>query len=65
MQVYYNGIKLGKGGVLDGHTPNLKDFSVSSLDKIEVYRSAAQVPLEYGGPTAACGVLLLWTRQGP
>jgi hypothetical protein len=65
MQVYMNGIKLGAGAVLDARTPNLKDFPVSSLDKIEVYRSTAQVPTEYGGATAACGVILLWTRQGP
>jgi hypothetical protein len=65
MQVYWNGIKLGSGGVWDERTPDLRAFSVSSLDNIEVYRSAAQVPMENGGATAACGVLLLWTRQGP
>lgn len=39
--------------------------SVSDLVAVEVYRSSAEVPLEYGGPRAGCGVVLLWTRRGP
>lgn len=38
--------------------------SVSDLLAVEVYRSAAEVPLEYGGPRSACGVVLMWTKRG-
>lgn len=77
MQVYLNGAKVGRGGMvregagkleglqLGAVATDLRLFDIASLEAVEVYRSAAQVPQEYGGPTAACGVLLLWTRQGP
>ncbi|MCL4865927.1 MAG: carboxypeptidase-like regulatory domain-containing protein [Gemmatimonadales bacterium] len=57
-QLYVDGIKFPKGTSTDMVT-------VSNLVAVEVYRSAAGVPLEYGGMTAACGVVLLWTRRGP
>lgn len=43
------------------------DDLVSPLDLegMEVYRSAAQAPAEYGGLRGGCAVILLWTRRGP
>jgi hypothetical protein len=41
-----------------------RDFRVAEIESIEVYRSAGEVPAEYGGTSAACGVILLWTRRG-
>jgi hypothetical protein len=38
-------------------------FQVASLEAVEIYRSPAEVPLEYGGPAEECGLLLLWTRH--
>jgi hypothetical protein len=38
-------------------------FEVSSLEAIEVYRSPAEVPQEYGGSSEQCGLLLLWSRR--
>lgn len=65
MQVYFNGSKVGEGGLLGiARPPDLQQFDISSLAMVEVYRSAGQVPAEYSGPTAACGVILLWSRQG-
>jgi hypothetical protein len=75
MQVYHNGVKVGVGGILNKamtraqgrvvDPPDLRMFDLSSLHAVEVYRSAAQVPQEYGGSTAGCGVILLWSRQAP
>lgn len=42
---------------------DLTSTSVSELAGVEVYRSAAEVPTEYGGAAAGCGVILLWTRR--
>jgi hypothetical protein len=36
--------------------------SPNNIEALEVYTSAAQLPIEYGGPSAACGVVLIWTR---
>ncbi|HEV2129941.1 MAG TPA: Plug domain-containing protein [Longimicrobiaceae bacterium] len=57
--VYIDGIKvrLFSGTIDDLVTPQ-------ALEGIEVYRSAAEVPAEYSGLNAGCGVILLWTRRG-
>jgi hypothetical protein len=58
VQIYLDGMRMP--------VPTKTNFvSVSDLLAVEVYRSAAEVPLEYGGPRAGCGVVLLWTRRGP
>jgi hypothetical protein len=44
---------------------DLREFALTGLDAVEVYRSAAEVPLEYGGANAGCGVILLWSRLTP
>ena len=33
-----------------------------ALEGLEVYRSASEVPAMYGGPDAACGVIVIWSR---
>ena len=38
----------------------------STIAAIEVYRSATQVPVQFGGPSVEtlCGVIVVWTRSG-
>jgi hypothetical protein len=31
---------------------------------MEFYRGASEVPTEFSGPDAACGVVVIWTKQG-
>lgn len=35
---------------------------IHQISAVEVYTRASNVPLEWGGTTAGCGVLLIWTR---
>jgi hypothetical protein len=68
MQLYYNGAPVGRGGVIgtsDVKAEDLRGYSVAGIERVEVYRSAAEVPLEYGGSSAGCGVILLWSRLSP
>lgn len=47
--------------------PSLDDIvSPEQIEAIEVYRSASQVPAQFGGagPFTRCGVLVIWTRRG-
>jgi hypothetical protein len=39
-------------------------ISPLELEGIEVYKSAAEAPAEYGGIRAGCAVILLWSRHG-
>lgn len=45
--------------------PDLLMYDVASLAAVEVYRSAAETPIEFGGTGAQCGTVVLWTRRGP
>jgi hypothetical protein len=36
--------------------------NVSHIEGIEVYRGSSGVPIEFEGPNAACGVIVVWTR---
>jgi hypothetical protein len=35
------------------------------VEAIELYRGAAEMPAEFGGIDAACGVIAIWTKSGP
>lgn len=52
---------------LDGVQVSMLDWREippGTLDGIEVFRSTAEVPAQYGGTDATCGVILAWTRRG-
>lgn len=55
-----NGLEVHQGG--DGGPLAIDRFvSVHEISGVEIYRSAAQLPPQYGGAHAACGVILIWT----
>ncbi len=62
-RVYVNGAVMERGG----STPPFSSFdnlvSPSELGAMEVYSSPAEMPAQYAGLTA-CGVILIWTKQG-
>ncbi len=53
---------------VDGFRVDLSDISIDviapklDLEAAEVYRSAAEAPLRFGGGMEGCGVIVLWTR---
>ncbi|HSK20562.1 MAG TPA: carboxypeptidase regulatory-like domain-containing protein [Longimicrobiales bacterium] len=53
----------GLGGA--GAEPTALDDLVATADvwALEVYRSPAEIPAEFNGPNAGCGVIVLWTRR--
>jgi hypothetical protein len=40
------------------------DLAAQSIAAVEAYPAASTVPAQFAGPRAACGVVLLWTREG-
>jgi hypothetical protein len=67
LQIIVDGVVRHRGGpvYLAGTPPNLKEFELHALESVEVYRSAAETPIEFGGASAECGTIVLWTRRGP
>ena len=59
--IVVDGIKLWTPG--QHEPPNVQTYSVVGLDAIEVYRGAAELPVQYQGVGSACGAVLLWTRS--
>lgn len=55
----YRSDRLGSGDPPDFS----RDFSVASLESIEYYKSPSEVPQQFGGSNANCGVLVLWSRR--
>ncbi len=61
--LYLDGIKLGP---IDDVTSLGVDILVfpSQLEAVELYRTS-QVPAEFAGKDAGCGVVAAWTRRSP
>lgn len=39
--------------------------SSNNVEAVELYQSAAEIPVQYTGSSSACGVILVWTRHEP
>lgn len=73
MSVYVDGTRVFAGGKTDQMSPfeaegipDLRRFvPIAEIEGIEVYRSSAQVPVQFGGSTGQCGAVVLWTRRAP
>lgn len=65
--VYVDRHLISTGGFLSvGAEPRAIDDLVPATDvaAVEVYRSPAEIPPEFNGPNAGCGVVVIWTRRG-
>lgn len=51
-------------GSVPGADPfDLNSVSPSSIEAIEVYASAAQMPAMLNRPAKGCGAIMIWTRR--
>ena len=53
--------------VIDDNVDNIfgPTMPVRDIEAMEVYTGPADVPGEYAGRNAGCGVIVIWTRSGP
>jgi hypothetical protein len=58
-KVYLDGTRAPYGGQMDINSI----VSPSQVEAVELYRSTAEIPPQYGGSDATCGVILIWTRH--
>jgi hypothetical protein len=59
--VVLDGAVVNVGG--SGGSGNVNALQVENLEAIEVYPSAAGVPVQYSGYMSPCGAILLWSRR--
>jgi hypothetical protein len=64
MTVILDGTTIYRSGSRTPPPDFRREFQLMSLEAIEVYRTAAQVPQEFAGRGVDCGVIVLWTRRG-
>lgn len=43
----------------------LDEITMSDVAAVEIYRAASELPVEFGGSDARCGVIAIWTKMGP
>lgn len=52
-------------GVHARFEPSIDNLVVPmELEGLEVYRTASQIPVQYGGLRLTCGAIMVWTRRG-
>ena len=63
-RVYLDGVLVRIGGSSNNAliVPLDEIAKLDDIEGIELYKSAAQVPAQYGGANSACGVVLIWSR---
>jgi hypothetical protein len=57
--IYLDGVRFQTAG-----EPISTLVPLFQIEVLEVYRRASEVPGEYGGSDAQCGVIVIWTRRG-
>lgn len=63
-RILLDGMVVEPGGQLPIPVPIDQVVNPSDIVGVEVYRSAAEVPPQFGGAQSACGVIVIWTRRG-
>lgn len=69
-QVYLDGVPITHFSAGDPEGPAKAAAAVNlvnpaSVETIEIYKGASELPGEFGGSTGECGVIAIWTKRGP
>jgi len=59
--LYIDGTRAAYGGGTDINSL----VTPQQIEAVELYSSAANIPIQYNGSGSACGVILIWTRAEP
>jgi hypothetical protein len=62
LRLFVDGVKVYDPS-MGGDPPNIDEFTVSSVEAIEIYRGPAETPPEYNATNALCGTMAIWTRS--
>jgi hypothetical protein len=63
--IYLDGFQVQSSGDLTGDREfDLRTLLASHILAIEAFRGAAEVPAQYSGASSACGVIMIWTKDG-
>jgi len=57
--LYLDGAKVGSS------TDISSVVTPETVEAVELYRSTAEIPVQYNGSDSSCGVILVWTRHEP
>lgn len=60
LTVYLDGVRVWTWGSYE--PSNLDDYSIATLQGIEIYRGPAELPTELQATGSACGAIVLWTK---
>jgi hypothetical protein len=63
MVLVWNGIRFSFTDSTSAAPLDLNNYSVSSLGAVEIYPRTVDAPIQYGGPTTPCGVIVLRSRE--
>ena len=67
MQIILDGVVLYRSVAATASStrppPSMTDQRFSNLQSIEVYKSAAGTPIEFGGSGAQCGTVVMWSKR--
>jgi hypothetical protein len=44
---------------------NVAGIQASQIEGVEIYTGMGQIPAQYNKTSGGCGVMLIWTRDGP
>jgi len=65
VDVWLDGTAMYSGGKTTGMLFDINTIPPATLEGVEFYASPAQTPIKYARYDNQCGVLVLWSRQGP
>jgi TonB-dependent Receptor Plug Domain len=63
MDVYLDGVLVAGRALGERSSMSLDATALGQVEGVEVFRGAAEIPIQYRTGTSACGVILMWTRH--